>query len=108
MEIYRGTTPSITLNITGVDLTDDAVWPTVIVTIKNGHKNFDVTRDKLAVEKTDAGCALTFELTQDQTLALSVMYPVYVQLRAKDASGDAIASPVARVEVGDIIKDGEI
>lgn len=27
-KIYRGTTPSITLNITGVDLSDAAVWPT--------------------------------------------------------------------------------
>lgn len=108
MRIYRGTTPSITLNITGVDLTDAAVWPTVIVTVENGHKKKDVTRDKLTVAKTDAGCTLTFKLTQNQTLALSVMLPVHVQLRAKDADGDAIASPLARIEVSDVIKDGEI
>ena len=93
--------PSTTLNITGVDLSDAGVWPTVIVTVENGRKTFDVTRDKLTAARTDAGCTLTFELTQAQTLALSVMRPVHVQLRAKDAGGDAIASPMASVEVGD-------
>jgi hypothetical protein len=106
--IYRGTTPSITLNITGVDLSDAAVWPTVIVTVENGHCTFDMTRDNLTTEKTDAGCSVNFALTQAQTLALSVMRPIYVQLRAKDVNGDAIASPMASVEVEDVIKDGEI
>lgn len=108
--IYRGTTPSITLNITGVDLSDAAVWPTVIVTVENGQNTFDVTRDKLTITKasTGVGCSVSFALTQAQTLALSVMRPIYVQLRAKDVNGDAIASPMASVEVEDVIKDGEI
>lgn len=106
--IYRGTTPSITLNITGVDLSDAGVWPTVIVTVGNGRNTFDVYRDKLVIANTDAGCTLTFEFTQAQTLALSVMRPVQVQLRAKDADGHAIASPIASVEVEDVIRDGEI
>lgn len=106
--IYRGTTPSITLNITGVDLSDAAVWPTVIITVENGHNYFDVTRDGLTIASTDAGCSLTFELTQAQTLAFSVMRTAYVQLRAKDVEGDAIASPIASVKVEDVIKDGEI
>lgn len=106
--IYRGTTPSITLNIKGVDLSDAAVWPTVIVTVENGHNSFDVERDGLTIASTDAGCSLTFALTQAQTLALSVMRPIYVQLRAKDVDGRAIASPMASVEVEDVIKDGEI
>lgn len=106
--IYRGTTPSITLNITGVDLSDAGVWPTVIVTVGNGRNTFDVNRDKLVIANTDAGCTLTFEFTQVQTLALSVMRPVQVQLRAKDAGGNAIASPIASVEVEDVIRDGEI
>jgi hypothetical protein len=106
--IYRGTTPSITLNLTGVDLSDMAVWPTVIVTVENGHNSFDVERDGLTIASTDAGCALTFALTQAQTLAFSVMRPIYVQLRAKDAVGDAIATETASVAVEDIVKDGEI
>lgn len=106
--IYRGTTPSVTLHVRGLDLSDASVWPTVIVTVENGRSTFDVTRDKLAIAKTDAGCSVTFALAQAQTLALSVIYAVHVQLRAKDADGDAIASPVASVKVEDVIKGGEI
>lgn len=106
--IYRGTTPSITLNITGVDLSDASVWPTVIVTVENGRKAFDVNRDKLTIATADAGCSVTFALTQAQTLAFSVMRPIYVQLRAKDAVGDAIATETASVAVEDIVKEGEI
>ena len=106
--IFRGTTPRITLNITGVDLSDASVWPTVIVTVGNGSSTVNVNRDKLVIANTDAGCSVTFELTQAQTLALSVMRKVHVQLRAKDAEGHAIASPIASVEVEDVIRDGEI
>lgn len=106
--IFRGTTPSITLNITGVDMSDASAWPTVIVTVENGRSAFDADRDKLTIESTDTGCTVTFELTQAQTLAFSVMRTAYVQLRAKDVEGDAIASPIASVKVEDVIKDGEI
>lgn len=106
--IFRGTTPSITLNITGVDLSDASVWPTVIVTVRNARGTVDVNRDNLVITNTDAGCSVTFALTQAQTLALSVMRPAHVQLRAKDADGHAIASPIASVEVEDVIRDGEI
>lgn len=106
--IFMGTTPSITLNIKGVDLSDAAVWPTVIVTVENGHNSFDVERGDIAIATADAGCTLTFALTQAQTLALSVMRPIYVQLRAKDVDGHAIATEIASVDVKNIIKDGEI
>lgn len=106
--IFRGTTPSITLNVKGVDLSDASVWPTVIVTVGNARSTFDANRGKLEIASADEGCSVTFALTQAQTLALSVMCPVHVQLRAKDADGHAIASPIASVEVEDVIRDGEI
>lgn len=106
--IYRGTTPSITLNIKGVDLSDASVWPTVIVTVENGRSTFDVNRDGLTIASTDAGCSVAFVLTQAQTLALSAMRTVHVQLRAKDSGGDATATEIASVAVEDVIKDGEI
>lgn len=106
--IFRGTTPNITLNITGVDLSDARVWPTVIVTIKGVYNIVDVSRDKLVIASADAGCSVTFALTQVQTLAFSAKHPMRVQLRAKDADGHAIASPIASAEVNDVIKGGEI
>ena len=106
--IYRGTTPSITLNITGVDLSDASVWPTVIVTVENGSRTFDVNRDKLVIATADAGCSVTFALTQAQTLLMRKIQKTLVQLRAKDADGHAIATEIASVTVEDIVKDGEI
>lgn len=106
--IYRGTTPDITLNVIGVDLSNAEYWPVVVVTLKNGGIQIDVQRDLLDIKHTDIGCSITFVLTQVQTLAFDYMKRVSVQLRAKDANGDAIASPKASVEVEDIIKDGEI
>lgn len=106
--IYRGTTPSITLNLTGVDLSDASVWPTVIVTVENGRSTFDVTRDNLTIAKTEAGSSVTFALTQHQTLLMHNLQKTLVQLRAKDAGGNAIASPMASIDVEDVIKDGEI
>lgn len=85
--IYRGTTPSITLNIKGVDLSDASVWPTVIVTVGNGGRTVDVNRDKLAIASTDAGCSVTFALTQTETLSMSRLRKASVQFRAKDAGG---------------------
>lgn len=106
--IYRGTTPSITLNVKGVDLSDASVWPTVIVTVVNDRSTVDVNRDKLVIASTDAGCSVTFALTQAQTLSMHKLRKTMVQPMAKDADGHAIASPIASVEVEDVIKDGEI
>lgn len=106
--IFRGTTPSITLNVKGVDLSNAGVWPMVVVTVGNGSSIVDVNRDKLVIASTDAGCSVTFALTQTETLSMHRLRKTRVQLRAKDADGHAIASPIASVEVEDVIRDGEI
>ena len=106
--IYRGRTPSSTLSVMGADLSDAIVWPTVIVTVVNDRSTVDVNRDKLVIASTDAGCSMTFALTQAQTLSMHKLRKTMVQLRAKDEDGHAIASPIASVEVEDVIKDGEI
>jgi hypothetical protein len=107
-QIYRGTTPSITLQVTGVDLSFQDTWPVVAVTLKNGDKEIDVQRDFLDIKHTDTGCSVAFALTQVQTLAFDYTKKVSVQLRAKDAAGRAIATDIAYVTVDDVIKDGEI
>jgi hypothetical protein len=107
-QIYRGTTPNIVLSLVGVDLSFQDTWPVVVVTIKNDGTEIDLQRDLLVIEHTDAGCSVTFVLTQAQTLAMHKSMPILVQLRAKDAAGRAIASQIARAGVAEIIKDGEI
>ena len=107
-QMYRGTTPSIALMVAGVDLSFQDTWPVVVVTLKNGDTEIDLQRDLLVIEHTDTGCSVAFALTQEQTLAIDSMKQVSVQLRAKDASGRAIATDIASVKAYDIIKDGEI
>lgn len=106
--IYRGTTPSISLNVTGLDLSDASLWPTVTVTVENGGSTFDVSRDELIIATADAGCSVTFTLTQHQTLLMNVLQKALIQLRAKDADGHATATEIASVTVKDVVKDGEI
>ena len=53
--IYRGTTPSITLQVTGVDLSFLDTWPVVVVTLKNGDTEIDVQRDLLDIRHADTG-----------------------------------------------------
>lgn len=107
-QIYRGTTPNIVLSLVGVDLSYSATWPIVVVTLKNGDTEIEVQRDLLDIKHMDAGCSVMFALTQEQTLAFDSTKQVSVQLRAKDAAGRAIASQIARADVAEIIKDGEI
>lgn len=106
--IYRGTTPSITLNVAGVDLSNASVWPIVIVTVGNLLTKFDIGREKLDISGTDGGCSVVARMTQEQTLQMRAKSPMCVQIRAKDADGNAIASPMASVDVADVIKEGEI
>lgn len=106
--IYRGTTPSIALDVHGIDFSDRETWPVVVVTLGYGPRRIDFERTDLEIANTDDGCKVTLDLTQAQTLALGVMRPVLVQLRAKDAGGHAIATGIASVTVKDVVKDGEI
>mgnify|MGYP000012440412 CR=1 FL=1 len=55
-QIYRGTTPYITLNVIGVDLSYSATWPVVVVTLKNGDTEIDVQRDLLDIKHVYNGC----------------------------------------------------
>lgn len=106
--IYRGTTPSITLNVVGVDLSNAMLWPIVIVTVENGRNSFDISRDNLNIELADGGCAVEFTLTQAQTLQMSKRQTTMFQLRAKDFEGHSIATPIKGVYVVDVLKEDEI
>lgn len=105
--IYRGTTPSITLNVVGVNLSNAMLWPIVIVTVENGRNSFDISRDNLNIELAEGGCAVEFTLTQAQTLQMSKRQTMF-QLRAKDYEGHTIATPIKGAVVMDVLKEDEI
>lgn len=84
---------------------------TVFVTFAQGGADpsawtvaFEKTQDDIEIQQTK----LIVPLTQADTLALSARKPVYVQIRAIDSDGLAVASNIMTTSVGAIIKDGEI
>lgn len=97
----RGTTPAITLTV-DMDLT---TW-TVYVTLKNAKNTLTLGNDALTMEYADSKTTIAFALTQAQTLAFSVG-TCEVQVRAIH-DGTAIATDIQTLDVGRILKDGEI
>ena len=55
-----------------------------------------------------SGGTITVQLTQEDTLAFSGHSEVRIQIRLKTANGDALASNIISVPVGEILKDGVI
>lgn len=96
----RGTTP--TLRITCSLPLDEckSVW----LTIK--QPGVEITKKQGDLAPTEDGFAVT--LTQAETLRLMDSVLARVQLRALLHSGSALASNIAEVPVGAILKDGEI
>lgn len=103
MEVLRrGTTPTLTFKIpySASDVADG--WVT--------FKQYDsimldkrITDDGVTINDNSIEVALT----QDETLKLYASVCM-VQLRLKLANGNAVASGIVSVDIGEIIKDGEI
>lgn len=99
--MYRGTTPTNTIT---VDL--DLRGMTVFVTYAQGDSVlFEKSNDDMTISETE----LSIPLTQADTLKLSdLKRTVYVQIRAIDSSGVAVASNIMTTTAEAILKDGEI
>lgn len=101
--ITRGTTPQVTCNVSGIDLTRFSCYVSIG---SNNRPRATVSGDAVNVIYDGSDSTVTFTLTQAQTLALREG-TTNVQLRAvKD--GQAIASGEAKCEVLPVILDGEI
>ena len=102
--IIRGTTPQVTCNVAGIDLTQFSCFVSIGAT---NRPKFTVT--DVATEFDGDNTAVTFGLTQEQTLSLHEGVTC-VQLRAiKD--GHAVASGEVELEVlpvilNEVINDG--
>lgn len=101
VSITRGTTPQVTCNVAGADLTQFTCYVSI------GETNRpEVTVSDVTVEWDGEKSALTFNLTQEETLSLHEGASK-VQLRAvKD--GHAVASGEVGIKVMPIILNGEI
>lgn len=100
--MYRGTTPQLEVIVTGVDFAEVAeLWLTIG---QNGRPIVNKDLEDLTIE--DNTIYVTF--TQEDTLALRACSSTYLQLRVLMNDGTAIATPVKKLNVNEIIKDGII
>lgn len=98
----RYTTPTITVNITGVDLTGYHTF----TTLKQGNKV--ITLEDLPVSPTDGGCTLTGKLTQEQTANFDPYNDIQIQVRFITPDGVASASNIKSVTVKNVLMEGVI
>lgn len=100
--MYRGTTPSFDISINDVDLTEvSEMW------VSLGTENNPIVNKTLEDVEID-GSLVTVPLSQEDTLALKAAQKTYLQVRILLNSGEALASPMKKVDVFAIIKDGVI
>lgn len=101
--MIRGTTPVLTFDI-GMD---PHQFVALFVTFEQGN------RPVLEKALGDSGLRLEEEsvvltLTQQETLKMRHNMPCEVQIRARDAAGNALASNIITVTVSEILKEGVI
>lgn len=99
--MIRGTTPKL-----------EFIFPFEVNTLSDCYVTL-AQNDVVVLEKclTDCHCdgrTLVARLTQEETLKLDCDCNTEVQIRAKTAMGEAVASDIFSVDTGRILKDGVI
>lgn len=92
--MYQGTTPALTLNVEGADLTDK----TVFVTIRCGNYSLTKTGDSLAVTYAEDHSIVIVRLSQSETLMMKEP-EAEVHVRFIDSTGNAEATSKATFDV---------
>ena len=99
----RGTTPTLTLLIHGIDVSD---MGTIFVTFEQGSKEVTKTGEDISVDTENN--AITIAFSQEDTLAFGVGN-IDVQIRALLKDGEtAIASKIKRTSMERILLEGKI
>lgn len=101
--MYRGTTPTIIINVKGEAFEDSTIY----VTIEQSPLQITKTGDDVIVEPTSEGCRLLISLTQEETLKFVKGY-AKLQIRWINTSGIAQASPIKTINVDPILLKGVI
>lgn len=99
--MIRGTTPTLEFTIPF----DTSLLAEAYVTLS---QNESVVLDKKLSECQCAGNVLSVRLTQEDTLKLNCDCLTEIQIRARTADGNAIASDIMTVSTERILKDGVI
>ena len=99
--MIRGTTPTFTLDVEGIDLTDKKI----VVTLEQDETELDIQNPHCA--ESESGCTITFDLSQEQTLMFR-SGRASIQVRWINEEGSAGATNVATFSVGKVLKEGEV
>ena len=98
----RYTTPTITANITGIDLTGYKTF----TTLKQGAAL--LTLEDLPCTTTENGCKLEGVLTQEQTAMFKANEDINIQVRFINSDGVASATNIKRLNVNSVLMPGVI
>lgn len=101
MYIRRGTTPNITLNVSGV-VQENIVK--AIFTLKQGS----LMMNKEAVISTDDNNIGIVTFTQEETLQLVADKNADVQVKFKDKNGKVMATDISQIEIKEILNVDEV
>lgn len=99
--MYRGTTPTLQVRVTGVDVSE---LSGIYLTIRQGDAEITKGRDDIILE---SGNTISARLSQEDTLRFAKGH-AWVQLRATTKGGLALASEIKVLPVEEILKDGVI
>ena len=100
--MFRGTTPGLEINVGDIDLSHvTELWLTLS---QGGVEKLTKTLDDVTVE----GSAVSCTLTQQETLSLRASQSTLLQMRFLMDDGQAMATPIVKVMVDAILKEGVI
>lgn len=103
MSLIRGTTPSYTVNVAGVELNKAKA---ILVTFgQNGKELFSIEKSDLTIDAEKS--TIAFTLTQEQTLMFDNEESVaQMQIRILDISGNCVANSIQNIAVQPILHEG--
>lgn len=99
----RGTTPTITITVTG----EDFAGATMYVTLEQGDVELTKTGTDVVVTATQTGSTVEIFLSQEETLMFT-KGTAKIQIRWIDQGGIAQASPIKNITVDAILLEGVI
>lgn len=101
--MYRGTTPTITINVKGETFDNSTIFVTL------AQDSVEITKTGEDVVKTVVGenSTLSIYLTQEETLSLT-KGNARIQIRWINSDGSAFASPIKVIGVDTILLEGVI
>ena len=99
----RGTTPTITINVTGEDFFEDTVY----VTLEQDSFQLTKSGEDVVITPTANGSTVAIFLSQKETLMFK-KGSARIQIRWIDSSGIALASPIKSIAIDSILLEGVI